>query len=248
MVAIRGDLVAAVIARRGLTVAALARKLGREERQQTLDLIARGVTTRCRASRRKRIARALGVPDAWLGGAAWTGGVFDDPRVIPAGEARAFLARQDLWLRCVEAWERDWRELGKAPPDPVEAGLFLAIVGLVDASLWRQRLVRPDEPSAWPRLRDGRDLSVEDRDAAGTALATAVAAILRPWLDGEARLNYAWLKPRSVRPDVRPAALQGSRRPRRGQGAPALDCGCRPGLYLCTAHAEPQHPASAGRA
>lgn len=75
----------AAIQFRGLSVKAAAERAG--EKQQTVQRIAQGQTSKCRHSRRQRLAEALEVPDEWLGGA-------DVPPIpgLPAGRERVLEA------------------------------------------------------------------------------------------------------------------------------------------------------------
>lgn len=161
----------------GRSLPELARQLG--ERRQTLDYVVRSATTRCRQGRRAAIARALGVSDAWLGGAGDAGMEWLVGRLM--GTSQALRAINRLGRRCEAALQRDGRPL-------LNATSMLQLLTLPD--YWRGALM--SELS--PELFACEDLGPLERDLVKTALANALEAILRPWLTGHARLDYRALE------------------------------------------------------
>lgn len=177
MVAISGVRLRIALQHSGLGLADLARKVG--DARQTLDYIVRGKTKRCRASRRAAIARALGSPDEWLGGADEGGMDWLVGRL--AGRPQGDRAVNRLGRRCERALQRD------GAPLPNATGLLLNLAG---PAYWRGRLLE-ELPLD---LREYADLGKLELDIAQTALANAFEAILQPWLTGQARLDYRALK------------------------------------------------------
>lgn len=172
-VPISGERVKAALLHSGLTLPELARQLG--NKRQTLDYIVRSKTKRCRQSRRAAMARALAVSPEWLGGVGEGGMEWLLGRL--AGKPRSHLAINRLGRLCEAAVERDGR------PVPNATGLLLKLA-LPDH--WRGVLF--DE---LPHdLLGCEDLAGLERDLAKTALANVFEVILRPWLTGQATLNY----------------------------------------------------------
>jgi transcriptional regulator with XRE-family HTH domain len=177
LVPMSGERMHAALQHSGLGLADLARKLG--QTRQTLDYIVRGATKRCRRSRRAAIARALAVPDEWLGGSGEGG--MDWLLARLGGKRQSHLAINRLGRRCEGALQRD----GSPVPNAIGLLLKLALPGH-----WRSVLLHelPEE------LIECRDLRELERDIAQTALANAFEAILQPWLTGEATLDYRALE------------------------------------------------------
>lgn len=188
LVRVRSELLRAAVAWRGVSVAALAKRIG--EGQQTIDLLVRGVHNRTRRARRDKLAKALGVTSEWLGGEAPLPFVpfpdFDDldgeaamellkppgaPTRLPSDvPARQQLAANDFARACEQACRRDF---GNA--DWLRRAVLRVLLLVVDARVWRDSL-----------LEDRRHAAAE---AATVQLCAAFGSMLEPWLKGEESLN-----------------------------------------------------------
>ena len=177
LVKISGKRVRAALQHSGLSLPELADRL--DEKRQTLDYIARGKTRRCRRSRRAAIAHALAVPEEWLGGGGEGGMDWLLGRLADTLQGDRAINR--LGRRCEAAVRRD------GSPAPHATGLLLQ---LALPAHWRSVLFH-ELP---PELVECGDLPELERDLARTALANAIEAILRPWLTGQAKLDYQALQ------------------------------------------------------
>lgn len=192
MVRIIGRRVEAILEHRGMSVSELAERIG--DNQQTIDLIKRGVTKKCRRFRLENIARELDVPPEWLMGelkmlpdTTWHPikdadgnwvlnaegrGIFEEDYDVPplrqiAQSAFAQLCRTAL-VNHRPAAERDTLQ-----------SVLSSI--LVDPLIWRGKLLN------YPA---GGRLTAEDQDdEAVVALSQAFSIILQPWFRGEVSLN-----------------------------------------------------------
>ena len=168
----------------------------------TIGNLCSGKTT-CRAPVRTGLAAIFSMPEEWLA----------DPKffLTPSMEhlwhvlderpqeeqeripARCELALYEIHGKIAAAWCRDLEE-GIAPKpewdpeergpvaDPTSAFVHYAIIELF--SLWRWRLTFFDIADV------GREVSGSDADAFVPAFADAMEVLLRPWLEGNARLDY----------------------------------------------------------
>lgn len=213
-VPIRTSRLAAAVRYRGITVSELADRAG-GEKQQTVDLIVRGVTKNCRRARLERLAKVLRVPARWLSGeiqhlpGAWYHADIEATReAIRAGGRAVYVEDPDepSFLQLVEsdftpmvrkALEREWsertddlvaeHELAQWTYNPIQQFLL----SLIDPQRWREILF---EPPPIESASGGREQSVQD-DEAAAALAKAFRHVLDPWLTGRARLNLERILP-----------------------------------------------------
>lgn len=221
LVAIDGVRVRAAIEWKGMSVNRAAQRMNVS--QQTLDSIVRGKTKRCYQSLRETLAKLVGVPGSWLGGEAgalpsltswlpypnlgyepplW---VDENMRIIrpPAGGGigqrgtlapRYQLAAQDLSKRITDAWKRDVEQGMKG----AKAALAQLAVGRWKDNAWDRvnMLVARLISAFWWRRAVLKNPKVNDQtadDEFAVSAASALTAILEPWLKGRQELDYHWL-------------------------------------------------------
>ena len=191
LVPIRGDRIRAALKRSGLSVSALARRV--RAKQQTVDLIVRGKTSRCEQDLRATLARALGTSVAVLGGE-------EDPKLAFlafVGDAEDLaetpIALRLFYLACSHAARRDKLvvDAGFVPPQ---------IRSLVSPAYWRAQLLETIEAQllADPDL----GLSTAERDRLYSLLADAMGLLLKPWFDGRAGLSKRFRSKATPRKEV----------------------------------------------
>lgn len=224
LVPVLSDRVATVIARRGIGVSELARRLG--EKQQTLSLILAGKTKSCRRYRLERIATELRVPAEWLSGeldwlpwAASRDGwrqyadgtvkylEFPEDRDTPLASQ---LAESEFLEACHQALVRDYAITSEGEFDIYREGWPKEIIGalrlLISPDIWGSTLLTDEDA----------DEDDEDQiEIAAVALAEGFKISLVPWLEGRAQLNVGNLV--AVR-DVQRQANQEYLKKRFGQG------------------------------
>lgn len=192
-VTFRADRLRAAIKHNRTTVNALARAV--RVSQQRLDHITRGRNKRCRRTLLVRIGEVLGVPLVWLTG-DWSALPYAFYNVDPPDEWEApplaLLAQSRFGHKCDAAFRRDLGGLERSDdPERAYARLRDAFHGamhdLINPKRWRRELSASRDLLAPGPIR-------EDRDAATAALEAAFSIILRPWLEGEAALNYGFLR------------------------------------------------------
>lgn len=175
---------------------------------------------RCRRSNRNALAKALGLPDAtgslWLGGEIPF--LINDVRRAPSGyryigmtksPSNVQLARYRLLERCFQACARDSESRPPKTTTGREGGenffaVKEAIHRLTEVFWWRGQLLQPEEP-AYELEGEFSEAFLESLKEAETrpvlgdfgahekiemALITTLDAILTPWFEGEAELNY----------------------------------------------------------
>lgn len=178
MVPVIGERVRAAAEQRGISTSELARRIG--DPQATVDLIARGITKKCRRSRLKKIARVLNVHIKWLSGDTdtlpWAS------RPAPGVPTLLQLAESEIATRCAHAWRRDIMRVKRE----IDAEEFTAMIlrwvpfwrSLVDPQAWQHHLLTwYAQPSAMRQT---------ELTQAAEALATAFRLILEPWFKGKA--------------------------------------------------------------
>ncbi len=193
---IHKDRLATAIQLRGWSVRGLAAAVGMT--QQTLDYIVRGRNRKCRQRHRVALARKLRVPETWLAGDGhlpytWDRLEYDDhgrvtiPLLRPLGQ----LAASEFITRCLNAWRRDLVE-GSAPVPRAYPNLCSVFRKEVIAEYVGFALYELLDPLRWQRTASSKTASVTvaDRDKGTLALVEAADAILAPWLDGRAELDY----------------------------------------------------------
>jgi len=199
-----------------MEIGALARRLG--ENRQIIHHLAKGeVPKRCRLSRRKKLAKALRVPERWLAGSRVA---------LPATSAlhaetawhmspRVALVTAQLMRRCGVAVKRDLarfrakRAAGAfttPPDDEVLSYIAWAVGRLTWPDEWRVALTRPRETErpvpfelrerlkagTWPGDDPFADIEpmTDDEERAAVGLLNAFTFVLEPWLDGTVTLRY----------------------------------------------------------
>lgn len=192
----------------GLSINALAGKVG--AKQQTLNrMFLQG--KKCRAALLGRLTDVLKVPVAWITG--------EDDRLpsqlsidvglerpsVDGTPDRAFqnLTETGFVMRCWQAFARDVRtadETERQRLDDLEGDFLFALYALLNPDTWRRVLLAPgldDEHrpwwSFWERLLEDDDRLPEPEemeDRTTEAIVAALELVLRPWLEGIARLNY----------------------------------------------------------
>lgn len=197
------------------TPSSLARRLGTGENRQTVHHLMQGDdATKCRGSRRKKIARLLDIPERWLAGES----EFEFPLTgfvhLEHSERRSprlKLATARLMERCIRACKRDLERYRAEPDqgDPWSATqevLFFiawAVGEFSTAARWQHTLLRDrrttrpatpeeiewDKTGKAPGLDAIRRLSVEEEDAS-LALVRAFDFILQPWFADSHGLRY----------------------------------------------------------
>jgi len=198
---------------RSLGPTAVAQALGRRENPQTIHHLQLGDgRKRCRQSRRRALARALRVPDTWLGG---------EPVEIPAplgyrlahevaSSPRVAITLASLAESVVTAVQRDIERAAPRPRNPtvwlepadeVVQGVLAALGDLLSLASWQHLVLLPSTGpplEAWPE-KPGRgqpaDLPAVDarRETAVLALMEVWRALLEPWCAGTAALDYRGL-------------------------------------------------------
>jgi DNA-binding Xre family transcriptional regulator len=186
MVPVVARRLSSVLARRVMTVSELAQQTG--ERQQTIDLIARGVSKRCRRFRLEKIAAVLEVPAEWLSGELdklpfamprWASAA-DRTHDLSLGE----LERSSFLTECRRALERDFDSDFLNATDKQRrqwrSKLLDAFSTLVNPGVWRIAL-----------LRSETDMAAEEEGVgeAMALLAKGFEVAMTPWLKGNATLN-----------------------------------------------------------
>ncbi len=179
LVPVRGDRIRAALKRSSWTTSDLARRVG--AKQQTVDLIVRGVTSRCRRSLRARLADALAVPISVFGDELSADELREAPFGDYAGLVETPLALRTIYRACNRAAFRD-----RLPVDA--AGDFRGIDELLNPTYWRSLLLAIS-PKHEKRCADLGDLSSGERDRLGALLADAMTLLLKPWFDGRARVK-----------------------------------------------------------
>ena len=162
--------------------------------RETLRLIIKGKTERCRRSRRDALAEALGVRSDWLSATPGADLVWEDWAEIEDWRLEAvFLAQDDIANLCKKALERDIEKSygrGERARDVLEKTSTLLvgrILGLIHPHTWQWEML------GW----EGHPMpqcSPEEIREAGEALAKALKIVLRPWFDGDTPLNYGALR------------------------------------------------------
>lgn len=176
-----------------------------KDRQQTIDVLTRGVVKRCRRSRRERLEDALRLPRGWLGGeerplpGGWT-------RPLPAlrgPSALVRLADARFTGQCATAWQRDVVAsdarladvaMSAAPDSPWarhlarDADLGFALFDLISPYVWRRQFLSGPGGSFPP------DLTPHERDVVTKHFVSALEVLLGPWFNGTATLNRAALR------------------------------------------------------
>lgn len=214
LVDIDRDVLKSLAAERHLGSTALARAA--KQRQQTVDhhLTGRGIG-KCRRSLRVALAKALDVPEGALGG---------EPIPIPQiplaqgpyeflYSRRTRLAASRLIQEVIAAAQRDVRAADASAPTTQSRApggiLVKMVVGFIGELIrigeWRRRLIEwepraleargysePPTVDAW-----GEEPTVPEDPAHEEAilgLIRGVGHVLRPWMEGHARLNYRSLR------------------------------------------------------
>ncbi len=201
----------ATIDARNWTVQGVARAIGCAS--QALDPQCRGeIPKRMRRQRRAALAKVLRVPVGWLEGSELILPNllrFDRRLTLPLSP-RLQLAVGDLLAQSEAAIRRDMEtpeiQEMKYPFKPVAetvSGFFAwTLLRLLRLDVWREQLTtwRHTEPSPFAfsaapgMLKDHPDLYTPEEDSFGLAMVTAWSAILRPWFEGKAALDYNRLR------------------------------------------------------
>jgi hypothetical protein len=193
-----------------VSIQKLAKSVG--QHSQTLDHLVKGDhKKRCRLTRRRELARRLDVPDAWLEG---TREAVPELREIPHEVAvslspRLQLAMGRLLRKAVTAIRRDLkaaplaREAREIPiPDAILVrDICWYLSELTRLTFWREALTtwrdtreRPFVPNASGLLQDLPELREQEEDRVSLAMVTMLEAVLDPWFDGMAQLDYERLR------------------------------------------------------
>jgi hypothetical protein len=210
---------------RSLAPAQLAVRLG--DSQQTVDHILHGTEGlgRIRQSRLSKIARLFDVPEGLL-----TGDPIVMPALPPVMRpwvefgysTRTQLAASRLLTKVMQAVNRDLQDpsVGPASDDLGVPPLFILREQMADyvgellrIGEWRRRLIvwethawaargftEPATDGPWD-TPDPRPVTDPEHEAAVLALARAFEHILKPWFDGDARLNYRSLRDLTYLPE-----------------------------------------------
>ncbi len=200
------------------TIGGLAKKLGAGENRQTIHHLMQGDDpTKCRSSRRQKLARVLQVPEKWLAGEhvefPITGVVHLE--ISQQRSPRLALATARLMRRCVNAVQRDLTryraEPDKGDPwsatDEVQFFIGWAVGQLSTSQEWQHTLLRPRKAARSgkaegvvpvpmgkpPTLETVRRISADD-EAASLALVQAFDLMLAPWFTDVAGLRYDKLR------------------------------------------------------
>jgi hypothetical protein len=214
MVPVYSERLRAALDMSGSSVSDVGRQL--KEHQQTLAYLASGSgVKRCRQSRRAGLAKALIVPEEWLGGEAT---VIPSISFLPPGfeylySARTELATSRLMTKCVKACKRDLADPSLLDADVVETApqavvpkFVTSFVGeLLKVGEWRKQLLVGQSPELIglaPMLEDPFAQPLKppkdpDHEDATLGLIRAVEHVLGPWFTGKARLNYRQLRERA---------------------------------------------------
>jgi hypothetical protein len=197
-VAIKARRLRAALAYTGLTVSELAARVG--DRQQTIDVLARGKVKRCRRGRRERLERELRLPSGWLGGeesklpGSWARSKPD----LRAWSDLVRLAEARFIDQCFGAWQREAvarapalkdEPLSDAPGSPWrrhlqrDAHVGFALFDLTNPYNWRRRFLVAPNGGLPP------DLTPREREEATRHLVAAFEVLLQPWFTEAAALN-----------------------------------------------------------
>ena len=186
LVPVEGDRVNAAVRASGMSVSEFARAIG--EKQQTIDLLVRGITKRCRKSRLVKIASQAGgfVTPGWLSGAAFSAkalsGVGRLPDVPVSGRgplpgATSLPPRADLETVRLA---RDVR--GAARRDGLEIVTHYQLEPVLSLDFFRNAL---------GKTADSMRIESSGRDKAQFAvhMGAALRLVLGPWFRGHQRLE-----------------------------------------------------------
>jgi len=184
------------------------RPLGTENRQTIHALAQASALTRCRASRRKLLARVLQVPEQWLAGETVTTGRPGELAMhhITASSPRATLAGLRLHVQLIRACARDidtYRPV-ETDADPARARedvlqQFSWCLGqLLSARRWRFALLQEQAPRSvlaelTELLAPSPPTEREEEENAVLGLIAALKFALWPWYKGKRDLNYGRL-------------------------------------------------------
>jgi len=195
MVVLNCEALRAMCAEQARSIAWLARATGDHE-QTIAHLLKTKGFGKCRQSRRRALAKALGVSEREL-----TEQNPVDPalEMAPGREymysARTQRAAQHFITRCRTACERQF------PGDDAEAmecrtDVLRRLLELVQLRRWRSRLLRlpgkVEEMKLW--TTSGQQTRVPDYEEAVLQLIGAMSYVLAPWLDGAASLDLKALR------------------------------------------------------
>lgn len=201
----------AIIDARNWTVQGVAKAIGCAS--QVLDPLCKGeAPKRTRRARRAALAKALRVPVGWLEGTELILPNLNthDRRLTLPLSPRLQLAVGDLLdqseaavRRDVEASDIKATDFPFKPAAETVAG-FVAwtLLRLLRLDVWREQLTtwRLGEQSPFAffaapgMLKDHPELYSPEEDGVGLAMVTAWQAILRPWFEGSAALDYNRLR------------------------------------------------------
>ena len=206
MVPIRGDRVTATMRVRRISTSELARRVG--ESQQTIDLIVRGRSKKCRRSRLRAIAKTLRVSMKWLASEidALPFANYQESRIDDSGQLVTYSKGEYDAPSLQQLVEHEFGRVlfnclaSREPPsdahtkghltDPAHFWMWWAVRRLISPASWAAKLLSVDEGEKLRWSREEYELAVE-------ALTKAFTIILRPWFKGEASLD-GWQLPLTV--------------------------------------------------
>lgn len=179
---------------------------------QTLDNLCKGTEPKStRQSRRAAIAKQMDVSEGWLEGREYllTGLTSLSRELTLSLSPRMQLEVTALMRKVERAFHRDWYEdQERGEFDEMHRSyhsldISWGVLRLLRLDTWREQLTtwrRPEGPpgaelyDAPGLMKERPDLYTSEEDQVGLAMITMFSAVLRPWFEGTAKLDYNRLR------------------------------------------------------